>query len=195
MEALSHLRSIIATLDEALVDSLCLRATRRLNDALYSMPDEPPPALQALAGLFADAPTLAGRIHVLRPAYLRVLLPALCDPGQDTGQPACLSADGACLDALARRLALSVHVATRKREAIPEALQAALKSGSATKVEQAITNPDVEAEVLARIQARARTRASQSEVPGRIAGLYTEWIIPLSRKIQVHGLLAAVRKP
>jgi hypothetical protein len=28
------------------------------------------------------------------------------------------------------------------------------------------------------------------ETPDQIVALYAEWIIPLSRKIQVHGLLA-----
>jgi len=190
MEHLSHLRHIIASLDEALVDSLCTRAQRRLNESLYALPEAPPPDLQALAGQFADSPTLAGRAHLLRPAYLHTLLPLLCDPGQDKGQPACLSADGACLDALARRLALSVHVATRKLEALPAALQAAIRAGDPARVEQAITHPAVEAEVVARVQNRASARAANPEIPARIGRLYAEWIIPLSRKIQVHGLLA-----
>ena len=191
MEHLAHLRHLIASLDEALVDSLCTRAQRRRNESLYALPDEPAPDPQALAGSFADAPSLAGRAHLLRSAYLRAMLPVLCDPGSDTGQPACLSADGACLDALARRLALSVHVATRKREALPEALQAALRTGNPARVEQAITHPGVEAEVVARAAARAAARAPGSDIPARVARLYAEWIIPLSRKIQVHGLLAA----
>ena len=39
--------------------------------------------------------------------------------------------------------------------------------------------------------ARAAARAPGSDIPARVARLYAEWIIPLSRKIQVHGLLAA----
>ena len=191
MEALSHLRGLIASLDEALVDHLCARGRLRLNEPLYSMPDDPASALQSLAGAFAECATLAGRVRVLRPPYLRLLLPALCEPGSDEGGAACLSADAACLDALARRLALSVHVATRKLESLPDALQAALRTGSPARVEAAITNPTVEEEVLARVRARAAAQAPRPDTPGRVATLYAEWIIPLSRKIQVHGLLAA----
>ncbi len=191
MEALSHLRGLIAALDEALVDALCARARLRLNEPLYALPDAPAPALQALAGAFAESATPAGRVRVLRPPYLRLLLPALCEAGRDESGAACLSADAACLDALARRLALSVHVATRKREAIPDALLAALRTGIPTRVEAAITNPAVEEEVLARVRARAAAQAPRPDLPGRVATLYAEWIIPLSRKIQVHGLLAA----
>jgi chorismate mutase len=189
MEPLAHLRRMIAALDEALVDSLCGRARLHLNEPLYAMPDDPAPALQILAGQFAEIATLAGRVRVLRPSYLRLLLPALCETGLDEGHAACLAADAACLDALARRLALSVHVATRKREAIPEALQAVIQTGDPIRVERAITHPAVEEEVLARVRIRAAERAPTPNTPGRIAALYADWIIPLSRKIQVHGLL------
>lgn len=190
MEHLAHLRHIIAALDESLVDSLCTRAQRRRNESLYALSDGPAADLQALAGQFADASSLAGRAHLLRPTYLHALLPILCEPGEDKGQPACLSADGACLDALARRLALSVHVATRKREALPEALQSAVRTGDPDRVEQAITHPAVEAEVIARVRNRAAGPSADLLKSDRIARLYAEWIIPLSRKIQVHGLLA-----
>lgn len=192
MEPLAHLRSMIASLDEALVDSLCVRARLRRNEPLYAMPDNPVPGLQRLAGHFADSATLAGRVRVLRPAYLCLLLPALCETGRDEGQSACLSADAACLDALAKRLALSVHVATRKREAIPEDLQAAVLTGDPIRVERAITNPAVEEEVLARVMARATRCAPRPDIPARIAAVYADWLIPLSRKIQVHGLLASL---
>lgn len=191
MDALSHLRGMIAALDEALVDALCGRARLRRNEALYARPNAPVPGLDALAAQFADTPTLAGRVQALRPAYVQTLLPALCEAGSDEGQPSCLAADAACLDALARRLALSVHVATRKREAIPDALRIALLTGDSVRVEEAITNPAVEAEVLARVRMRARNGAPRIETPEQVAALYAEWIIPLSRKIQVHGLLAA----
>jgi chorismate mutase len=190
MDPLSHLRGMIASLDETLVDSLCARARLGRNDRLYALPGAPSSSPDLLAGPFAASTTPAGRAQVLRPSYLRLLLPALCGPGNEDDRSACLAADAACLDALARRLALSVHVATRKREAIPEALQIAIRTGDPARVEDAITNPAVEADVLARVRLRARERAPRMETPDQIAALYAEWIIPLSRKIQVHGLLA-----
>ncbi len=44
--------------------------------------------------------------------------------------------------------------------------------------------------MLARIRGRVEARSPDPALPGRVAGLYADWIIPLSRKIQVHGLLA-----
>ena len=68
--------------------------------------------------------------------------------------------------------------------------EAALHTGDPVRVEDAITHPAVEAEVLERVRIRARAHAPRVETPDQIAALYAEWIIPLSRKIQVHGLLA-----
>lgn len=149
-----------------------------------------PPGLDELAGAFAASTTLPGRVKLLRSAYVQIILPALCESGADADRAGCLAADTACLNALARRLSLSIHVATRKREALPATLQAALRTEDPVQVEQAITNPAVEAEVLSRVEKRARASAPRPEIPGRLVALYTDWLIPLSRKIQVRGLLA-----
>ena len=195
MDALFHLRDMIASLDAPLVDDLCARARRRRNEALYAPNGAAAPGLDALAGAYATATTLGGRVQLLRPAYVQTLLPALCAPGEDDDRAGCLAADTACLNALARRLALSIHVATRKREAIPEALQAAIRSGDPIRVEQAITNAAIEADVLARVEKRARKNDPPPGTSERIVALYADWLIPLSRKIQVHGLLSNPPKP
>ena len=191
MDALFHLRDMIASLDGPLADDLCARSRLRRNTSVYALDDVPPPALEELAGQYASSTTLAGRVLLLRPAYLQVLLSALCMPGEEPAERnACLTADTACLNSLARRLALSIHVATRKREALPDALLAAIGTRDPVLVEQAITNLAVETGVVARVEARARKCAVPDDTIRKVACLYTDWIIPLSRKIQVHGLLA-----
>jgi len=182
---------MIASLDEATTDAFCRRARLRLTPSIYALPGTPAGAPADLARPFYAAPSLAARIQLLRPAYLLEWLPSICEPGDEDARATCLSADGACLDALARRLTLSVHVATRKLEALPDALQEAIRTGRPDLVENAITFPEVEEDVLARIRNRAAATAPRPELPGRIADLYAHWIIPLSRNIQVHGLLSA----
>lgn len=191
MDALFHLRDMIASLDVPLTDDLCARARLPRNEALYALPGAAAPGLEELAGAYAESTTLAGRVLLLRPFYVRTVLPALCGPGGgEAERNACIAADTACLNSLARRLALSIHVATRKREALPEALQAALRTGEPARVEEAITNLAVEAGVLARVEARARKSGADEATIRRLAELYANVLIPLSRKIQVHGLLA-----
>ena len=191
MDALFHLRDMIASLDVPLTDDLCARARLPRNEALYALPGADAPALEALAGAYAGSTTLAGRVLLLRPFYVRTVLPALCAPGGgEADRNACIAADTAGLNSLARRLALSIHVATRKREALPDALQAALRTGEPARVEAAITNLAVEVGVMARVEARARKGGADDETVRRLAELYANVLIPLSRKIQVHGLLA-----
>jgi len=178
MEALSQLRTLIASLDKELVECLVTRARLQRNDHLYTDTGGAVPKLDVLAGQFGDSSTLAGRVQVLRPAYLQHWRPLICEPGGNGGRT------------LARRLALSVHVATHKRAAIPETLQAAIKSADPAQVEKAITHPGVEREVLARIRVQALADGVDGTTADQIVALYKNWIIPLSRKIQVHGLLA-----
>ncbi|MDY0150603.1 MAG: hypothetical protein RBT03_11025, partial [Kiritimatiellia bacterium] len=123
MEALAHLRQLIASLDEALTDALCARARLGFDPSFYAMPPAPLPELDAIAGAFAEAPSLAARVRILRPTYLRCLLPTLCTAPPANGPAPSLASDAACLDALVRRLALSVHVASRKRETVPPPLR------------------------------------------------------------------------
>ena len=191
MDALFHLRDMIASLDAPLADDLCARARLPWNPAIYALDGAAPPALETLAGTYADSTTLAGRVLLLRPFYVQTVLPALCAPGgTDAERNACIAADTACLNSLARRLALSIHVATRKREALPESLQDALRTGAPARVEQAITNLAVEADVIARVEKRAQKAGVPTGTVRRLAELYANGIIPLSRQIQVHGLLA-----
>ena len=192
MDALFHLRDMIASLDGPLVDDLCARARLPRNESLYALNGSVAPSLESLAGPYAESTTLAGRVLLLRPFYVQILLAALCAPGGgDAERNACLAADMAGLNSLARRLALSIHVATRKREALPDALQTALRTGDPARVEQAITNLAVESDVIARVEKRARKNGAPDETVRRLADLYADDIIPLSRKIQVHGLLAS----
>ena len=74
--------------------------------------------------------------------------------------------------------------------ALPDALQTALRTGDPVRVEQAITNLAVESDVIARVEKRARKNGAPDGTVRRLADLYANDIIPLSRKIQVHGLLA-----
>jgi chorismate mutase len=187
--ALAHLRQVIAALDESVVTALCARARFRRNDSLYTLNGNPLASLPELARAFNQSATQAGRIHLLRPLYLRLLLPELCEPGADPDPAVCISADSACLDAIARRLAQSVHIATRKREALPPALQRALSTGDPQQVEIAITHEAVEGEVLTRVQTLAAAQAHSPDIPPRLVAIYRNWLIPLSRNIQVHGLL------
>ena len=189
MNKLAQLRNIIASLDETLVTAFCGRALFKLNAEQYNELKRPL-SIAETATLFGAASTIAGRAHILRPLYVNTLLPILCAPGADADRRKCIASDANCMNALVQRLNLSVHVAALKLEEIPESLRIPLQSRDPVQLEAAITNHAVEAEVIARILDMTREQHASADLPDKIARLYAEWIIPISRKIQVHDLLA-----
>jgi chorismate mutase len=192
MNKLARLRNIIASLDETLVKAFCGRSAYKVNSDLYSGLARPLSASET-ARLFGSASTIAGRAHILRPLYVHALLPVLCDPGSDLDRRKCVAADTNCMNALVQRLNLSVQVAALKLEEIPDSLRNPLQNRDPVQMEEAITNHTVEAEVIARILDVTREQQASAELPLRIAQLYESWIIPVSRKIQVHDLLVMNR--
>ncbi|HNX36644.1 MAG TPA: hypothetical protein PKM57_18630 [Kiritimatiellia bacterium] len=192
MNKLAQLRNIIASLDETLVKAFCGRAVFKVNAELYNELKRPL-SIAETATLFGTASTIAGRAHIMRPLYVNTLLPVLCEPGSDEDRRKCIAADSNCMNALVQRLNLSVHVAALKLEEIPEALRIPLQNRDAAQMEEAITNHTVEAEVIARILDMSHEQHASGALPQRIARLYEAWIIPISRKIQVHDLLAKHR--
>ena len=189
MNKLSQLRAIIASLDETLVEALCQRAQLKANTGLYRELHTQQP-IQSVADLFAETPTIAGRARVLRPLYVHTILPLLCEDGDDDDRRKCISTDGSCMNALVQRLNLAEHVASLKLEEIPDSLRQPLERRDPVQLEEAITNHTVEEAVIRRTLATTMERDASPELAQRIAVLYEKWIIPLSRKIQVHKLLA-----
>lgn len=192
MNKLAQLRDIIASLDETLVKAFCGRAVFKVNEALYNEIKRPLSAAET-ATLFGSATSIAGRVHILRPFYVTTLLPALCEAGEDEDCRKCIAADASCMNALVQRLNLSVHVAALKLEEIPEALRLPLLNRDPVLLEEAVTNHTVEADVIARILDMSRGQHAGGAQPEKIAHIYETWIIPVSRKIQVHDLLAKYR--
>jgi chorismate mutase len=193
MNKLAQLRNIIASLDETLVKAFCSRSAFKLNAELYNELKRPLSVAET-ATLFGSASTIAGRALILRPLYINTVLPVLCDAGADVDRRKCIATDNACMNALVQRLNLSVHVAALKLEEIPDALRIPLENRDPVQMEAAITNHTVEAEVIARILEVTRLQQASAELPQRIATVYEAWIIPISRKIQVHDLLAKHRR-
>ena len=188
MNKLAQLRDIIASLDETLVRALCNRACFKLNAQLYRQ-TQSDLTISDIANLFGSAATIAGRTHIIRPVYFSSVLASLCDPGTDDDCRKCIAADSSCMNALVQRLNLSVHVAALKKEEIPEALRTPIELGDPLLLEQAITNQAVENEVIKRTLEMAREQLGSDDLQHKVGRLYAEWLIPISRKIQVHDLL------
>ncbi|MEI7901305.1 MAG: hypothetical protein WCK89_13720 [bacterium] len=189
MNKLAQLRNIIASLDETLVKAFCGRSLFKVNTDMYNERDQPL-LIAEIATRFGSAATIAGRTNILRPLYVSTMLPVLCEAGTDAERRKCIAADINCMNSLVQRFNLSVHVASLKLEEIPESLRGPLQNRDPAQMEEAITNHAVETEVITRILDMTREQHASADLPPKIAYLYEVWIIPLSRKIQVHDLLA-----
>ena len=188
MNKLNQLRNIIASLDETLVRALCTRSKFKLNNGLYHEKRSCNSVME-IANLFGATITIAGRAHVIHPVYINKILPILCEPGSDEDCRKCISTDASCMNALVQRLNLSVHVATLKKEEIPDALRKPIELNDPIMLEAAITNQAVENEVIKRTLEMTRVQLCGDDIQQKVAQLYIEWVIPISRKIQVHDLL------
>lgn len=189
MSKLSQLRKIIATLDETLVTALCNRSQFRMNRELYKT-DAECLAIDLYTARFCSNPTIAGRIQIITPLYVNEVLPSLTIPGSDVDQRKCITTDTSCLSALVQRLNLSLHVIALKAEEIPDTLREPLSRRDPIALETAITNQQVENEVFLRILSMSQSIIDNQELSHKITAIYKNWIIPLSRKIQVYDLIA-----
>jgi chorismate mutase len=124
-----------------------------------------------------------------------LLAAAAASAGDDATVRAC---DEACVRALLLRLQFAAQVAASKARAPDARLREAARAGDAAALHARIVYPEVEQAVIARARGHAdgfakRRRLAEGQA-GRLgealAAVYRDWLIPLSREVQVAWLLA-----
>ncbi|MBQ9693301.1 MAG: hypothetical protein IJV69_00900 [Kiritimatiellae bacterium] len=190
--ALSSLRAMIADIDATLIRSFAGRRRYRLNPSLYVHAE--PVSLDALAKAFAFGDG-TDQTRLLRRFYLTTVVPYLAARGEDADPREALYADTEVISALARRCRFSTKVIARKRIELAPELRAAAITGDPAKVEAALLNQAVEDKVLARIVAYAEREhfdvagSSPEAAVRHLKALYRDYLLPLSRLIQVYVIL------
>ncbi len=185
--ALSSLRAMIADIDASLIHAFAVRRKYHVNPALYTHVD--PISIPELARAFAtgDATTQA---RSLRRFYLTTVVPYLAEL-EDTEEPRqAFHADTEAISALARRFRFATKVIARKRVELAPELRAAAATGDPIQVEQALLNESIEARVLARAKAGAEAKDFSVRQVRHIVALYRDYLLPISRLIQVYVILA-----
>ncbi len=170
----------------------------------YTSPDEhpffsdlPEPILPLMG--YADNPLIPNAINInarIRSLYEQTLVPLICEPGDDGQYGSSAVSDVACLQALSKRIHYGKFVAESKYRQMAPALRSALDGGADAAILKAITDPQVEEQVLERVGAKAgaytaelnRNRTSPTVAPEVIAGIYRDWVIPLNKEVQVQYL-------
>lgn len=133
--------------------------------------------------------------------YINKVVPAICDPGDDSQYGSSALCDIACLQALSRRIHIGKFVAESKFMVEPEIFTALVKARDIAGINGFLTNEVVEDRVVHRARLKAvafgQDAFSDADVgfkvdPGVIAELYRDMVIPMTKQVQVRYLFERV---
>ncbi|TKY50215.1 Chorismate mutase 1 [Spatholobus suberectus] len=192
-----------------------LRETEMLHAKVgrYKSPDEHPffpdglpepmlPPLQYPKVLhsIADSININDKVWSL---YFGVLIPQLVKQGDDGNSGSSAVCDVTCLQNLSKRIHYGKYVAETKFRAAPDAYEAAIIAQDKDKLMELLTYPEVEEAIKRRVDMKTKTYGQEVVVnmkehrtelvykinPSLIADLYSDWIMPLTKEVQVAYLL------
>ena len=171
----------------------------------YTSPDEEPffqdlpgPVLPPLTfdenPLWPNTISASGRV---RSSYENEIVPFICSAGDDSQYGSSAVCDVACLQALSKRVHYGKFVAESKYQTDPGKFRPMIRARDSEGIMQGITDPVVETRVLARVGLKAQTYGqdvdgdtTQFKIdPERVVEVYSRWIIPLTKDVQVAYLL------
>ncbi|XP_042496724.1 chorismate mutase 1, chloroplastic isoform X1 [Macadamia integrifolia] len=192
-----------------------IRETERLHSWVgrYNSPDEhpfypadlPEPILPPLQYPQVLHP-IANSININKKIwdmYFSVLLPRLITKGDDGNCGSAAVCDTNCLQALSKRIHYGKFVAEAKYKAAPAVYEAAIRAQDRDQLLALLTYEAVEALIKKRVEMKAGTYGQQVRVNGEegeddpsykikpsiIADLYGDWIMPLTKEVQVEYLM------
>ncbi|PRQ53475.1 putative chorismate mutase [Rosa chinensis] len=194
-----------------------LQETEKLHAVVgrYSSPDEHPffpdqlpapvlPPLQYPQVLHPIAHSININSKVWE-MYFRDILPRLVKEGDDGNNGSTAVCDTMCLQTLSKRIHYGKFVAECKFRTSPQQYEAAIKEQNRDKLLALLTYPTVEEAIIKRVEMKAKTYGQEVTVykvkeeqpglqvykirPTLVADLYGEWIMPLTKQVQVEYLL------
>ncbi|KAM4110289.1 hypothetical protein ACB094_03G183800 [Castanea mollissima] len=135
--------------------------------------------------------------------YFRDLLPRLVKAGDDGNCGSAAVCDTLCLQVLSNRIHYGKFVAEAKFRESPIAYEVAIRAQDRAQLMELLTYETVEAAIKKRVEMKAKTFGQDVTVnqegdvadpvykikPSLVAHLYGEWIVPLTKRVQVEYLL------
>eukprot|EP00803_Ostreobium_quekettii_P010599 evm.model.scf_1505.2 EVM.evm.TU.scf_1505.2 scf_1505:7802-11239(+) len=193
-----------------------LRETEQLHGKIrrYSSPDEHPfypddvPALVLAPLTYKEIfPPSVKAINInskIMRLYLDNMLKEITIEGDDGNYGSAAVLDVMCLQALSKRIHYGKFVAEAKFREQPEVYTALIKAQDAEGILQQLTNQAVEDSVVERVKLKAATYGQHltrngveptngkwafKVPPDAVAEMYTSWVMPLTKEVQVECLL------
>ncbi|KAK1440797.1 hypothetical protein QVD17_06629 [Tagetes erecta] len=135
--------------------------------------------------------------------YYKNLLPRLVKKGNDGNCGSTATCDTICLQVLSKRIHYGKFVAEAKFRASPDDYEAAIRAQDSKKLMELLTYPAVEEAIQRRVETKTKTygqvvsdgptEAEPEPVykinPRLVADIYGDWIMPLTKEVQVEYLL------
>lgn len=167
-------------------------------------PDDMPPSLVApydyklVLHPAADSINVNGKIWDV---YFKELLPLLTEPGDDGNYASTASADLHCLQAISKRIHYGNFVAEVKFRDAPQDYEPAIRAQDRDALMKLLTFEAVEAMVKKRVEKKAtifsqevtlndtKSKGNYKIDPPLVSRLYDEWIMPLTKHVEVEYLL------
>ncbi|KAI3462906.1 hypothetical protein Pfo_019569 [Paulownia fortunei] len=179
----------------------------------YKSPDEHPffpddlpepllPPLQYPRVLHPAADSININVQVWD-IYFGNLLPRLVKNGDDGNYGSAASCDTICLQTLSKRIHYGKFVAEAKFRVSPDVYEAAIRAQDGAQLMDLLTYPAVEKAIEKRVEMKTRKYGQEVNVnggenntdsvykinPSLVAELYGDWIMPLTKQVQVEYLL------
>lgn len=170
--SLDAIRAQLRRMEEPIVRALIERARFRRNAAALGRLDP------------------AGMDTLLARAYAAEIVPYLCGPGDDGRGQESAAVDQRLLSLLAERIRLGIRVADAKASREPARFGRLAAAADRSALLAALTNAEVEREVVSRVRALAESEGAPPE-PSAVAEVFARWIIPLTKETEADRLLAA----
>ncbi|CAB4264703.1 unnamed protein product [Prunus armeniaca] len=135
--------------------------------------------------------------------YFRNLLPRLVKAGDDGNCGSAAVCDTLCLQALSKRIHYGKFVAEAKFLQSPAEYETAIRAQDRTQLMALLTFETVEEAIQKRVEMKTKTYAQELKIhqeedeaspvykikPHLVASLYRDWIMPLTKEVQVEYLL------
>jgi chorismate mutase len=172
----------------------------------YTSPDEnpffddlPAPILESLDFPEVIKPNAININSRILQLYKDNIVPRICKPGDDGNYGSSACCDSACLQAISKRVHYGKFIAEAKFSAEVERYTELIRAGDTDGILEALTDAAVEAHVLLRIEQKAAAYGQDIDVdrtakafkiePAVIAEIYRNWIIPLTKDVEVDYLM------
>lgn len=170
----------------------------------YTTPEEhpffenlPQPVIQ---GAPANAPIMANAINIndqIKSVYIEQIIPLACPEGDDGQYGSSVVCDCQVLQALSKRIHYGKFVAESKYLSNPAVYRELAAQNDREGIWRELTNQAVEDRLLQRVARKAETYGrdpmdteAKPKISGHlVADIYRDWIIPLTKEVEVDYLI------